>query len=217
MRKTVAEAASRSGRPAESVTIVAVSKGFDVAKIREARAAGLLDFGENRAQEAVTKFEELGADGLRWHFVGRLQRNKAKQIVNWVHLIHSVDRIDLAEEIARRCMSPQRVLIEVNTTGEAGKGGIGPDQLLRLAEEIAGIERIELAGLMTMAPVVSDPEGARPYFRTLAGLLADLQARIPLPGIQHLSMGMSQDYAVAVEEGSTIVRLGEAIYGPRRS
>lgn len=211
----VGEAAVRSGRSVDSVTVVAVSKGFDVEAIRDAIEAGQVDFGENRVQEAMSKVAELGIEGLRWHFVGRLQRNKVKQLIGWAHLIHSVDRVELAGEIARRAKR-QKVLIEVNTTDDPNKGGVDPNGLIPLAEEVAGMDQLELVGLMTMAPLSAVEEEARPYFRRLAGLLEDLQARIPLPMIQHLSMGMSQDYATAVEEGSTMVRVGEAIFGPRR-
>lgn len=215
VREVIASAADRAGRDPDEVTLVAVTKGVGADLIREAVVAGQRDFGENRVQEALEKLRELGADPIRWHFVGRLQRNKIKHLVDFVSLIHSVDRVALAEEIGKRARRPIEVLIEVNCSSEPAKGGVAPQELPRLAEASAGIDGIRLVGLMTMAPVVTSADAARPYFQRLASLADDLRRRFPQLGIRHLSMGMSQDYAVAVEEGATMVRIGEAIFGPR--
>lgn len=215
VRDEISVAAERAGRNAEDVALVAVSKGFGPDAIEQALGAGLRDFGENRVAEALEKKDALASEDIRWHFVGRLQRNKVKQVVGWVHLIHSVDRSELAHEISRRASQPAEVLLEVNTSGESSKGGVDPQNLDRLVEECLSLPGLRVAGLMTMAPISSDPGEVRPCFRLLASLAARLQSAHPDAGIHHLSMGMSQDYVVAVEEGATVVRVGEAIFGPR--
>jgi pyridoxal phosphate enzyme (YggS family) len=217
VRERIDAAAGRAGRDPEGITLVAVSKSHPPSVIREAIAAGQRDFGENRVQEAAAKYKELGTE-VRWHFVGRLQRNKVKDLVGWVDLIHSVDRPELAAEIGRRAMAagaPQEVLAEVNVSGDPGRGGVVAGDLPPLLEAAATVEGIRVTGLMAMAPIVSSPEGARPYFRRLARLRDEAATRFPQLGIHHLSMGMSQDYEVAVEEGATLVRVGEAIFGRR--
>lgn len=217
VKQTVADAARGAGRDPTEVTIVAVSKEIAAESVREAMSAGHLDFGENRAQEAAAKWEALSNPEIRWHFVGRLQRNKVKSISSFVHMIHSVDRLELAEEISRRATSDQQVLIEVNTSGEESKGGVPPAEVLGLVRDMLRLPRILVVGLMTMAPLVADSEQARPAFQLLASVRDQVEHRFPDAGIQHLSMGMSQDYVVAIEEGATIVRIGEAIFGPRRA
>lgn len=210
----IAAAAARAGRDAAEVTVVAVSKTFPPSLISEAVAAGVTDLGENRAQELKQKHAVLG-DIARWHFVGNLQTNKVRHVVGIATLIHSVDRYGLAEAIARRARSIgviQDVLIEVNVTGEPTKHGVEPARLAALAEAIGGLPGIAVKGLMTMAPLGADPQDARAAFKELARLRDELPGRGPL----ELSMGMSGDFEVAVEEGATLVRIGEAIFGPRR-
>jgi pyridoxal phosphate enzyme (YggS family) len=217
VRERIDAAASRAGRDPEGVTLVAVSKSHPPSLIREAMAAGQRDFGENRVQEAAAKYKELGTE-VRWHFVGRLQRNKVKDLVGWVDLIHSVDRPELAAEIGSRATAagaPQEVLAEVNVSGDPGRGGVMAEDLAPLLEAVASVPGLRVTGLMAMAPIVSSPEGARPYFRRLARLRDEAATRFPHLGIHHLSMGMSQDYQIAVEEGATLVRVGEAIFGRR--
>ena len=210
----VAAAAQRAGRDPGSVTLVAVSKGFGVAPMRDLLALGHRDFGENRVQEAAAKYKELRTQ-VRWHFVGRLQRNKIRFLAAWVDLVHSIDRAELATEFDRRAARSVEVLIEVNLSGDAGRGGVAPAEVERLVDSVAALAHIRVTGLMGMAPPVPSPEGARPYFRRLAQL-ADRVATSGVPGtFHHLSMGMSQDYRVAVEEGATIVRIGEALFGRR--
>lgn len=211
----VAEAARRSGRSPEDVTLVAVSKTWPVDVLKDAAGAGVEVFGENRAQELREKHAVLG-DRVRWHFVGPLQSNKVRHVAGVAELVHSVDRFGLAEAIGRRARSlgvVQDVLIEVNTGGEATKHGVEPAAAARLAEDVAGVEGIAVRGLMTIPPRVDDPDDARPYFRDLAAL-RDLVAA-SVPGATELSMGMSADFEQAIEEGATIVRVGEAIFGPR--
>jgi pyridoxal phosphate enzyme (YggS family) len=220
VRDRIATAACAAGRSADEVTLVAVSKTFPVTAMREAMAAGQRIFGENRVQEAVAKYKELGAE-VRWHFIGRLQRNKARQLVSFVDLIHSVDREDLAAEIDQRvalaARPPMEVLIEVNTSGEPAKGGVSPAGLLSLLESLAPMRGVRVAGLMGMAPILATPGAARPYFRRLADLAELSRREFPEMGLRELSMGMSQDYMIAVEEGATLVRIGEAIFGRRKS
>jgi pyridoxal phosphate enzyme (YggS family) len=217
VRDRIRRAAARAGRDPADVTLVAVSKAHPVPLIREAIAAGQRNFGENRVQEAVAKYKELGTQ-VRWHFVGRLQRNKVRHLVGWVALIHSLDRPELAEEIGHRASAAgvsQEVLAEVNVSGEQGRGGVMPEELAPLLESAASVPGVRITGLMAMAPVVATPESARPYFRQMARLRDEAATRFPELDIQHLSMGMSQDYEVAVEEGATLVRVGEAIFGRR--
>lgn len=215
VRERIATAAARASRPADEVTLVAVTKSFPAHVVLEALEAGALDLGENRAQELKEKAIAV-PEGPRWHFIGHLQTNKARHVVEIATLIHSVDRYALGEEIARRARSRgivQEVLIEVNVSGEPTKHGVEPARAVALATEIAGIEGIRVMGLMTMAPFGDDPEASRPYFSDLRDLGAEL--RSALPGATELSMGMTRDYEVAVEEGATLVRVGEAVFGPR--
>ncbi|HEX2296781.1 MAG TPA: YggS family pyridoxal phosphate-dependent enzyme [Actinomycetota bacterium] len=211
----VADAAARADRAPDDVTLVAVSKTWPADVLKDAAGAGVEVFGENRAQELREKFAVLG-DRVRWHFVGPLQSNKVRHVVGVAELVHSVDRYGLAEAIARRARSlgiVQDVLVEVNTGGEATKHGVEPAGAVRLAEEVAALDGIAVRGLMTIPPRVADPDEARPYFRDLAALRDIVAASVP--GATDLSMGMSADFEQAIEEGATIVRVGEAIFGPR--
>jgi len=218
----VAAACERAGRAAADVTIVAVSKTHPADAIREAWAAGATDFGENYAQELAAKAAELaagspapGAPAPRWHFIGRLQRNKARLVAGQVALIHAVDSADLSTEIARRAGGAvQPILLAVNLGGEATKGGVTPDTAPPLARALAAVAGTSLDGLMTMPPPADDPEAGRPHFLALRALrdrLADELGR-PLPV---LSMGMSHDFEVAIACGATHVRIGTAIFGSR--
>ncbi len=201
-------AALRARIPA-GVTLVAVSKTHPAEAIREAYAAGQRDFGENYAQEWREKADALAdLPDLRWHFVGGLQTNKVKYLAGRVHLVHAVDRVELARELSRRFAQKgavARVLVEVNTGGEATKGGCAPDDAPGLVEAVRALPGIELRGLMCMPPPDDDP---RPHFRTLRALGDRL-------GLPELSMGMSADWEAALEEGSTFVRVGSAIFGAR--
>lgn len=213
VRQSIDDAANGVGRDPSDVTLIAVSKAFPANLIERALAAGQQDFGENRVQELAAKFAELGRQPS-WHYVGKLQRNKVRQVLATGAVIHSVDRLELAAEIHARAEEPVRVLLEVNVTGEPQKGGVEPEELNRLTEAALGMPNLQVVGLMTMARKAGDPELARPYFAELARLRDELvQGYSPM--IRHLSMGMSQDYRVAVEEGATMVRVGEAIFGPR--
>lgn len=210
----VSEAAARAGRTGP-VTVVAVSKTFPSDVVLAAVEAGVTEIGESRAQELKEKYAVVG-DRARWHFIGHLQTNKVRNVVGVARLIHSVDRYGLAEAIARRARSlgiDQRVLIELNIARDPKRHGVDPAQAVALAREVADLEGIEVAGVMGMAPFVDDPGETRPYFRELRSLGEQvLQA---LPGAGEISMGMTRDFEIAVEEGATIVRVGEAVFGPR--
>ncbi|HVM19377.1 MAG TPA: YggS family pyridoxal phosphate-dependent enzyme [Egibacteraceae bacterium] len=211
VHRRVAEAARRSDRTPASVTVVAVSKGFAPEVVAAARAAGQVDFGENRVQEMTAKAGVL--DGVRWHFIGRLQRNKVRDVVDTASLVHSVDRIELAEVLADRAGRAgrlQRILVQVNAGDDPAKGGCRIDDAPGLVAAVRQMDALACEGLMTMPPAGVDP---RPVFARLRQLRDDL--RQDFPQVQHLSMGMTHDFEVAVEEGATIVRVGEGIFGPR--
>ena len=212
VRLQIANACLRSGRSPEAVTVVAVTKGFPPEAVREAFAAGLSHFGENRVQEAQGKIPLLAGLAPRptWHMVGHLQTNKVKTALSLFDIIQSVDSLHLAQEISRRAPESVRVpvLLEVNVAGEAAKYGFSPDELPAAAEQVRSLPGLEVRGLMTVAPMAGDPQEARPVFRRLRSLAQSLDLR-------DLSMGMSDDFEVAVEEGATIVRVGRAIFGER--
>jgi PLP dependent protein len=213
VRERIARAAVRSGSTAESIKLVVVTKTVDVPRIQEAIAAGASDIGENYVQEAEAKWREIGR-GVKWHFIGHLQRNKSKAAVTIFDTIESVDSIELAEEIGRRARhlgKVQDVLVEVSISEEATKFGVEPAGALASVGEIANVEGLRVRGLMGMAPLGSDPEQARPYFRKLR----ELWDRLPEEQRRYLSMGMTGDFEVAIEEGANMVRIGTAIFGPR--
>lgn len=217
VRDRISRACGRAGRDPAGVTLVAVSKTFDAARVAEAHAAGLSDFGENYPQELRAKREALrGSEGIRWHFTGHLQRNKVRFLAEWIHLVHSVDSERLAASLSEAGARAGRsipVLIEVNTTGEDSKFGCRPEEALELSRRILAMSALRLDGLMTIGPLPEDPEDARPAFR----LLREVRDRIREDGAPapHLSMGMTGDFEVALEEGATILRIGTAIFGSR--
>jgi PLP dependent protein len=217
IRETIATACARAGRDLNDVRVVAVTKYVDLDTTRAVLEAGIEDIGESRVQEAVPKFEALNGRGI-WHFIGHLQRNKVKDVINRFTYIHSLDRYSLAKEIQSRAeKADKRVkcFIQVNVSGEETKHGIAPEELMDFAREVAETcPRIQVVGLMTMAPKTEQPEEVRPFFRRLKQLQIDLQ-KLGDPRLQvpHLSMGMSQDYPIAVEEGATFLRLGSVLVG----
>lgn len=216
VRERIARAAARSGRRPEDVILVAVTKGVEPGRILEAAACGITDVGENRVQEAAAKIEALGAaaSALRWHLVGHLQRNKAGRAAQLFSVIHSVDRLAVAVELSRRAREPLEVLVQVNVSGEPQKFGVAPDDAEALVRSLADLPGLRVVGLMTIAPVTDTPEAVRPVFARLRELRDHLVRRGAAPELPHLSMGMSQDFDVAVEEGATMVRIGRAIFGP---
>ena len=206
----IATAAEGAGRLPGDITLVAVSKTHPAAAVAAAFEAGLRDFGENRVQEAASKIGALRAQSVtpRWHLVGHLQRNKVAVALDLFDILHSVDSERLAEAISAQATRPVRILIEVNVSGEVSKFGVPPDEVSGFAERTRGLRNIDLIGLMTVAPQVDDPEEVRSVFRTLRQLRDAV-------GLRDLSMGMTDDFEVAVEEGSTLVRVGRAIFGAR--
>ena len=252
VRQRIACSCARRSREPSSVTLVAVTKGVPIERVRDAAALGLTDFGENRVQEAREKQRVLGSrfkvqggvtDGpplepltsnlapIRWHLVGHLQRNKARPAVQCFDAIHSVDSIELVNELERQadrvvqgsrvkvqggCFEPIRMFVQVNVSGEPTKFGCRPHETATIARVINVCRYLRLSGLMTIAPFSSEPERSRPYFRTLRQLREDLAPALNLqPSTLNLSMGMSQDFEVAIEEGADIVRIGTAIFGAR--
>jgi pyridoxal phosphate enzyme (YggS family) len=219
VRGAMAEAARRSGRPPEAIRLMAVTKTVDDDRILAAIRAGVELIGENYVQEAKRKIEKLGKTS-EWHLIGRLQTNKAKHAVHLFDMIHSVDRLELAAELDRRARVAGRVipiLIEVNVGGEESKSGVpfnsAPD-LIRMAAPLANLS---IRGLMTMPPWFDDPEESRPYFRAMRELRDRITGEaIPRVEMRELSMGMTDDYVVAIEEGATIVRIGRGIFGERQ-
>lgn len=218
LREDMDAAARRGGRPPDAVRLMAVTKSVDDARIREAIEAGIDVLGENYVQEAQRKIEQIGK-AVRWDFIGRLQTNKAKYAVKLFDMIHSVDRIELAEEIDRRAAFLDRVvpvLIEVNVAGEASKSGVPLAAALPLVHAVAALPHVTIRGLMTLPPWSDDPEASRPHFASLRRLQDRIRSeRIESCPCEDLSMGMSQDYRVAIEEGATIVRIGRLIFGER--
>ncbi len=217
IRTQIDHVAHSCGRNPEDITLIAVSKTHPAQSVHILAQAGHKDFGENYVQEALDKQDELATLPLRWHFIGRLQSNKAKYLPGRFHLIHSLDRVKTAQILNQRCeqnATTQAVLLQVNLAGEEQKGGIPEKEVGHKAQEINNLSNIDLQGLMCLPPFFDDQERARPFFRRLAQIkdhLEDEQGR-PLP---HLSMGMSGDYPAAVEEGATLLRIGTSIFGPR--
>lgn len=218
IRERIDAAASKAGRDPASVRLVAVSKNKSAALVDEAARCGQRLFGENYVQEFLAKAREV-TEGVEWHFIGHLQSNKVRQIAGLVSMIHSVDRLSLAEEIDQQWGKlglSCDVLIEVNVAGEATKSGTTAAGVFELVRGVALLPNVRIRGLMTMPPFFDDPENARPYFRELR-LLAGEIAADDIPGIEmkELSMGMSGDFEVAIAEGATLVRIGTAIFGER--
>ena len=218
VEERVRRACERSGRSRSDVTLIAVSKTKPVSMIREAMEAGADVFGENKVQELCEKYEELPKE-LHWHMIGHLQRNKVKYVVDKAELIHSVDSLRLAEEISKEAGKKKiqaKILIEVNVAEEESKFGICMDETEDLIRSAAALPNICICGLMTIAPYVADPEENRPIFRSLRKLAVDIKIKnIDNVHMDVLSMGMTGDYQVAIEEGATMVRVGTGIFGDR--
>ncbi len=219
VRDRIAKAARRAGRDPAGVKIVAVTKGHPIAAAKAAAAEGLLDLGENRVQEALTKMEEWPDAPVRWHLIGHLQSNKAKKAVGRFALIHSLDSVRLADELDRAAAAGgglvQDVLVQVNVAREEQKTGVDPDEVHGLVAHVAAKRQLRLRGLMAMAPLTDDEAIQRGTFAGLRELrdLLVLDGRLPKGCLDELSMGMSQDFEVAVEEGATLLRLGTVLFG----
>lgn len=218
VQENIRNACARAGRKEDEVTLIAVSKTKPVSMLEEAYALGVRDFGENKVQELVDKAGQLPED-IRWHMIGHLQRNKVKYIIDKVYLIHSVDSLRLAEEISKEAVKhgvTANTLIEVNVAGEESKFGVSPEDTPGLIEEISRLPAIQVRGLMTIAPFVEKAEDNRIIFNALLKLYVDISRKnIDNVHMDFLSMGMTGDYEVAVEEGATFVRVGTGIFGER--
>jgi pyridoxal phosphate enzyme (YggS family) len=216
VREQIAQAAAKSGRSVDDIELVAITKTHPADKVREAIDAGQTLFGESRVQEARAKIPELPSN-LRWHFVGHLQKNKIRHALPLFEMIHSVDSLGLAQEVNRIAeeegMHP-RILLEVNVAGEGSKFGFAPDKLREQMEEVLALPRLSILGLMTIPPLAEEVKVSRKYFVQLRELRDRLQTEFRVD-LAHLSMGMTQDYPIAVEEGATLVRVGTAIFGER--
>lgn len=214
VRQTIARSAQDAGRDPGEVVLVAVTKTFPVNRIREALALGLRVLGENRVQEALPKIDEIGPADVEWHLIGHLQTNKVKFIDGRFRMVQSLDSAGLVEALDRRIQSPLDVLLEVNVAEEPQKTGLMPVDLVTVAAAVKAAQHLRLRGLMTVAPMVEDPEAVRPVFRQLRALRDTTSQQLGM-ALPVLSMGMTDDYAIAVEEGATMLRLGRALFGPR--
>jgi pyridoxal phosphate enzyme (YggS family) len=216
----ISSAASRSNRAVEEITLIVITKTHPPSLLREALELGMTDFGESRVQEAEGKIAKVGRQAVRWHLVGHLQANKARRAVHLFDVIHSLDSTSLARRLERLCEETTRqklpVLIQIDLAGEETKSGIPEAEVEELAETINGCSRLELTGLMTLPPFFEEAERARPYFRRLRELRDDLKSKGYFGSSSgELSMGMSNDYEIAIEEGATMLRIGTAILGER--
>ena len=213
----ICQAIQKSGRDPDSVHLVAVSKQVGMAQIEEARIAGAVIFGENKIQDAVPKVDQMGSEGISWHFIGHLQKNKVKFLGEHFDLIHSVDSLELAEKIAAQCQTENRVqsvLLQVNVSGETAKFGMEPGELEKQMVAFSRLKGIRVEGLMTIPPYHPNPENSRRHFSRLREFRDQCEKQNRL-SLHKLSMGMTNDFEVAVEEGATLVRVGTAIFGPR--
>lgn len=213
VREAIARSAAKAGRTVDGITLVAVTKTLPVPRIREAIALGLRTLGENRVQEALPKIAEIGSDA-DWHLIGHLQSNKVKLIEGNFRMVQSVDSISLVDALGRRLRERLDILIEVNVAAEPQKTGAAPADLGEIATAVDRHSLLQLQGLMTIAPLVADAETVRPVFRRLRALRDELSQRLGRP-LPILSMGMTDDYTVAIEEGATMLRLGRALFGAR--
>lgn len=218
VRENIVKACEKAGRNPEEVTLIAVSKTKPVSAIEEALLSGTLDYGENKVQELCDKYDVLPKN-IRWHMIGHLQRNKVKYLVDKTYLVHSVDSLRLAEQIEKEFAKHNQVcdiLVEVNIAQEESKFGINAKETEELIRKIAKFEHVRIKGLMTIAPYTEDPESNRDYFREIKKLSVDIRDKnIDNVSMDVLSMGMTGDYMVAVEEGATMVRVGTGIFGER--
>jgi PLP dependent protein len=218
VRNAITQATSRAGREAQDITLIAVSKTVSVELVRMAYNLGVTNFGENRVQDALPKIAEFHPAGLRWHMIGHLQSNKANKVAGAFATVQSVDTIHLAQALERHASKQGislPVLLQVNISGESSKEGMSPADAPEVARQVVALSHLRVEGLMTIAPIALNPEETRPVFRQLRLLRDHLRNEIPEYDWQHLSMGMTDDYRVAIEEGATIVRIGRAIFGER--
>lgn len=214
----ISKAARKAGRDPGEVTLIVVTKSVEPKKVKESLSAGARIFGENYVQEAQEKISKIKDKNIKWHFIGHLQKNKAKFAVELFDVIHTVDSVELAHELNKRAKEPQDVLIEVNIAREKTKTGVDAEGAVKLARAISSMPNLRLRGVMAIPPFNEDPEATRPYFAAIRRL-AERINKEHLPGVflRDLSMGMSNDFEVAIEEGATMVRIGTAIFGQREA
>lgn len=220
VKERIYRACEKSGRSVDSVILIGVTKTFDASVVRAGIEAGINHIGENYVQEARAKKDILGSYRATWHLIGHLQSNKAKQAITIFDWIHTIDRVSLAKKldtaVQKEGKFPLPVLLQVNTSDEVTKSGVGSEEVFRLYDEVLQMSGLQIRGLMTIPPYHEDPEKVRPYFRLLADLLAKLRNRSRVPEmLTELSMGMSHDFEVAIEEGATMIRVGTALFGER--
>lgn len=213
IEKEIREACNRSGRNREDITIVAVTKEVSVNRTEEVLDTGLLHLGENRPEGFIRKHEAIHREAV-WHFIGNLQSRKVKEIINEIDYVHSIDRMSIVKEIQKRAEQPVRCFVQVNVSGEESKSGVSPEELEKFINDIQAFDKIIVVGLMTMAPFIEDMEKVRSYFRQLAQLRDHIASQqLSYAPCTQLSMGMSNDYVVAIEEGATFIRIGTALVG----
>lgn len=213
VRAVIKEACEKSNRDEKEITIVAVTKYVDTLKTLEVIEAGIDHVGENRVEEGVKKVEEIG-DKVTWHYIGNLQSRKVKRMIDKFDYIHSLDRMSLAKEIQKRAPEGKKIkcFVQVNVSGEETKSGVKPEETIDFIKQLVEYDAIEVVGLMTMAPLVDDPETVRPYFRKLREIKEEVESlKLDHAPCHHLSMGMSNDYRVAIEEGATFIRIGSVL------
>lgn len=219
VEKRIALAAERVGRKASDVRLIAVSKGRSAAEIEELQQQGIKAFGENYVQEFIQKYDVIEKD-VEWHFIGHLQRNKAKYLAGKIRLIHSLDNLELARVLHKLKVlhgGSWQVLVQVNIAEEPTKYGVHPSKLSDFLDEISDLDGVEVCGLMTIAPFYEEPEATRPIFRKLYELKQEMEIKKRWLNLRHLSMGMSNDFEIAVEEGATLVRIGRALFGNKEN
>ncbi len=218
IQEEIKEAAIKSGRNPQDITLIAVTKTRTIEEMKTVEELGHLNFGENKVQELEKKYDAFG-DAINWHLIGHLQRNKVKFIIDKVKLIHSVDSLRLAKAINKEAIKHNliaNILLQVNIAGEDTKFGLAPEEVMPLLKEIASFKNIRVKGLMAMAPYTQNPEDNREYFKQLKNLSVDINSqKIDNICIEELSMGMTNDYVIAIEEGSTMIRVGTGIFGQR--
>ncbi|OXS78480.1 YggS family pyridoxal phosphate-dependent enzyme [Domibacillus enclensis] len=213
IKQKIEQAAARAGRKAEDVTIVAVTKYVSTDRAKEAVEAGIGHLGENRVEGIIEKHEVIGSQA-KWHFIGSLQTRKVKSMIEYADYIHSLDRESLAKEINQRATKPVQCFVQVNVSGEESKHGLEPGEVIPFIESLHRYENVQIGGLMTMAPLTDDRDVLRACFRQLASLRDEVQAlNLPFAPCSELSMGMSNDYDIAIEEGATMIRIGTALVG----
>lgn len=213
IKQKIEQAAARAGRKADDVTIVAVTKYVSTDRAKEAVEAGIGHLGENRVEGIIEKHEAIGSRA-KWHFIGSLQTRKVKSMIEYADYIHSLDRESLAKEINQRAMKPVQCFVQVNVSGEESKHGMVPGEVIPFIQSLHRYENVQIGGLMTMAPLTDDRDVLRACFRQLASLRDEVQAlNLPFAPCSELSMGMSNDYDIAIEEGATMIRIGTALVG----